>query len=212
MLDAETGDIRLPLSGLNPMGKDHLPRILDDLLAQEADEAAAQAVAQAASELGDEPGAFKVCLVVSDDLVGGWTNRYTTELGHRFEERPYHRRGWIVGLLWTSEANTLEQVADEVRQCIFRTAYIGSHGYARTLGDMLRQEAWVLARTGPPAPALDCEDLDYTREVLAPLLDRSDRPTLIAALFGDPAAHQLGYPPLGLSPRAGLALAGGLER
>jgi hypothetical protein len=30
---------------------------------------------------------------------------------------------------------------------------------------------------------------------------------LIAALFGDAAARELGYQPLGLSPRAGLALA-----
>lgn len=35
----------------------------------------------------------------------------------------------------------------------------------------------------------------------------SGEPLTIAAFFGDPAAHQLGYTPLGLSPRAGLALA-----
>jgi hypothetical protein len=29
----------------------------------------------------------------------------------------------------------------------------------------------------------------------------------MACLFGDVAAHALGYPPQGLSPRAGLALA-----
>jgi hypothetical protein len=53
----------------------------------------------------------------------------------------------------------------------------------------------------------------YTREVLTPLLDREDMPALVAALFGDAAARELGYEPLGLSPRAGLALAlhGGFE-
>jgi hypothetical protein len=72
---------------------------------------------------------------------------------------------------------------------------------------MIAQESWVLRRAGATAPVLDPDELAYTREVLAPLFGKSDRPTVIAALFGDPAAHQLGYPPLGLSPRAGLALA-----
>ena len=56
-------------------------------------------------------------------------------------------------------------------------------------------------------PRLETSDLDYTREVLQPHLGATDMPTLIPCLFGDPAAHALGYPPQGLSPRAGLALA-----
>jgi hypothetical protein len=43
--------------------------------------------------------------------------------------------------------------------------------------------------------------------VLAEYASNTDRATVIAALFGDTAARDLGYPPLGLSPRAGLALA-----
>jgi hypothetical protein len=38
-------------------------------------------------------------------------------------------------------------------------------------------------------------------------LNETDQPTVIPALFGDAAANQLGYTPLGLSARAGLALA-----
>ncbi len=65
----------------------------------------------------------------------------------------------------------------------------------------------ALRMAGSTAPTLDPDDLAYTHEVLASYLDKIDQPTLIAALYGDAAAHQLGYPPLGLSPRAGLALA-----
>jgi hypothetical protein len=43
--------------------------------------------------------------------------------------------------------------------------------------------------------------------VVAPLLGASDRATAIASLFGDKAARDLGYPPQGLSERAGFALA-----
>jgi hypothetical protein len=38
-------------------------------------------------------------------------------------------------------------------------------------------------------------------------MSATDHATLIAALFGDAAARELGYRPLGLSPRAGVALA-----
>jgi uncharacterized protein YjaZ len=64
-----------------------------------------------------------------------------------------------------------------------------------------------MAMAGCSEPNLDPADLEYTREVLQPHLQARDRPTLIACLFGDPAALALGYPPQGLSHRAGLALA-----
>ena len=64
-----------------------------------------------------------------------------------------------------------------------------------------------MAAAGCPGPRLDLEDLTYTREVLAPFLGATDRATVIACLFGDDAAHALGYRAHGLSPRAGLALA-----
>jgi len=64
-----------------------------------------------------------------------------------------------------------------------------------------------MAAAGCSGPTLDAEDIAYTRDVLAPSLDATDRATVIACLFGDEAAHRLGYQAHGLSPRAGLALA-----
>jgi hypothetical protein len=145
--------------------------------------------------------------VLSDDALGGWTNRYTSEFGHRFGEQVFYKRGWTTALLWTSETHTPELVREEVLTCLYRLAYVEQHGCAHTLGEMLAQEGAVMALADATAPTLDPDDREYTREVLAPYLDLTDQPTLIVALFGDPAARELGYPPLGLSPRAGLALA-----
>ena len=47
MVDPETKDIQLPLSPMNPMGKDHVPALLDEYLAFDADGVAARAVAEA---------------------------------------------------------------------------------------------------------------------------------------------------------------------
>ena len=51
------------------------------------------------------------------------------------------------------------------------------------------------------------KDLAYSAEVIQEYRDTRDYPTIFTCLFGDEAARSVGYPPLGLSPRAGLALA-----
>jgi hypothetical protein len=207
MTDPDTRDLKVPLVAMNPMGKDHLPPFLDHLLAIDADGAGAAALADAATALAAEPGEYRACLVVSDDLKGGWTNRYASEYSYRFEQRAYHRRGWIAAILWTSEAYDVTAVREEVQQCAYRAAYVQRHGPVRTLGDMLAQESYAIRAAGSLTPRLEADDVAYTREVLAEYASNTDRATLIAALFGDGAARDLGYPPLGLSPRAGLALA-----
>ena len=208
MVNSDGTDVRLPpLVAMNPMGKDHLPALLDSLLAIGAEATAADASTKAAKQLDVIPGNFKLGLVVADDLKGGWTNRYASEFFHRFEGPGAHKRGWLSAWIWSSETPTLQAVREEVMGVVFRAAYVIEHGAALNLADMLAQEGNVMAMAGCSGPSLDAPDLDYTREVLQPHLQATDLPTLIPCLFRDPAAHALGYPPQGLSHRAGLALA-----
>ena len=207
MVDGETGDLALPLVAMNPMGKDHVPDLLDTLIALDADAAGAATVATLSAVLGDRPGRFRVGLVVADDAHGGWTNRYCTEFSHRFEGRALYRRGWVVGLVWTSESPDRRTVVEEVGTVVHRVEYVNEHGPAVTLGQMLAQEGRAMALAGCGAPRLEADDLDYTREVVEPLREATDRATIMACLFGDGAATALGYRPQGLTERAGLALA-----
>ena len=208
MVSLDGTDVRLPpLVAMNPMGKDHLPALLDSLLAIGAEATAADASTEAASQVGGTPGNFKLGLVIADDLKGGWTNRYASEFFHRFEGPIAFKRGWLSAWIWSSEAPTVAAVREEVLGVVFRAAYVIEHGAALNLADMLAQEGHVMAMAGCSEPSLDAPDLYYTREVLRPHLQATDLPTLIPCLFGDPAAHALGYPPQGLSHRAGLALA-----
>ena len=78
MIDPETNDLKLPLSAMNPMAKDHAPALLDRNLALDADGVAARAVAEAESRLSNVVGEFKVTLLIVDDSMGGWTNRYSS--------------------------------------------------------------------------------------------------------------------------------------
>ncbi len=206
MIDAESGDLRLPLSGMNPMGKSHVPALLDAWLALDAERVAAQALREVATETAETPGEYKVALVVVDDMQGGWTNRYTAEFDHCFAEQALWKRGWLIGILWTNEPPDIAAVKAEVRAVVHRAAHVAQHGPARTLRQMLTQESAVRARAGG-SPALSIEEQAHTHDVIAPLLEADDRPTVLSVLFGDSAANALGYTPLGLGDRAGLTWA-----
>jgi hypothetical protein len=217
MIDPETRDLKLPLSGMNPMGKDHVPALLDQYIALDAEAVALRAMADAKSRLDSaqaesgqaefKQAEFKVALVLSDDAMGQWTNRYTSEFNRRFGTRAHHRRGWIEVGLWTSETPSAKLVREETLSAIYRAAYIERHGFASALRQMMAQEAFAMAMAGCDKPALDADEISYTREIIEPHLDTKDYPTIIACLFGDEAAHCLGYQPMGLGERAGLALA-----
>src|SRR5262249_18246241 len=73
-----------PLGIMNPMGKDHVTALLDALLALGADAVAVDALTAVTRALAPEPGDYKVGLVIADDLMGGWTNRFDYEFKLRF--------------------------------------------------------------------------------------------------------------------------------
>jgi hypothetical protein len=197
----------IPLVIMNPMGKDHVTALLDVLLAMDADGIGARAAAEASARLAEEPGEFRAALVVADDRSGGWTNRYAYEFQLRNWYSTDRNRFWVTGVHWSSEAPTPRAAREAVLTAAYRTAYIGRHGHARTLRGMIAQEGCVMAMAGCTGPALDDEDIAYTREVLIPYLDADDMRTCIECLFGDEAGRTLGFTPRGLSPWAGLALA-----
>jgi hypothetical protein len=202
---------------MNPMGKEHMTALLDALLKLDADVVAEEATAEASAQLENEPGESKVGLVVADDLMGGWTNRYASEFSLRFPKVStaarkgrlprWLRHYWITAVQWSSEAPTQKSVREANLTAVYRIAYMQQHDYPKTVREMLAQEGAVLARAGCTTPHLDPEDIAYTREVLKPFLDADDQRTAIECLFGDAAGRTLGFTPRGLSPWAGLALA-----
>src|SRR5215467_2219592 len=206
MMVGGTDDIALPLPAMNPMGKEHVAATYDALIALDAEGVAAEALTEAERRLADAPGEFRVCLVVSDDAGGGWTNRYLSEATHRFQSGAMSKRSWIVVLFWTGETYTKEAIREETLMSAYRIAHIQWQGLPKTLGQIMNQEGAAAAFAGARRPALDEDDLAYTREVIQPYLGTTDYPTLFACLYGDEAAKSVGYPPLGLSERAGFAL------
>ncbi|WP_309719525.1 hypothetical protein [Armatimonas sp.] len=204
----ETGDdtALAPLAAMNPMGKEHCNALLEQYLAPEID---AERLAQEALSEFATDATLRVSLVLIDDAKGGWTNRtdyeykLRTQLGVGLK-----RSGWLSVMLWTSATPSAKVVVEATRTTLRRALHVLAYGDPKTLREILQQE--VATRT--QFPALDPEELAYTHDALAPLLETpvENMPVIVAALFGDTAAASLGYPTLGLSDNAGLALAGSL--
>lgn len=211
VLNAQGDDVELfPLIAANPMAKEHALAYVRQLLALEAEALAQAAMEEAAQQLPAVQAQLKVSLTVLDDAKGGWTHRYTTQKGlWGLSERELalaHRYGWVSIPCWTSERPSPEYIRQQTRLHLYQAAWSYHRPMPKTLREILIYEGQALAFAGV-AQWLDEEELAYTRVVLEPHLDSTHHPTLLVALEGDPAAQALGYPPLGLSPKAGLALA-----
>ncbi len=201
----ETGDgsALTPLVAMNPMGKEHCNALLEQYLASEID--AERLAKEALAEFPSNTN-LRVSLVLVDDAKGGWTNRTDYEYKLRTQLGAALRRSnWLSVMLWTSALPSAEAVVEATHTTLRRALHVLTQGDPKTLREILAQEA----ATQTKFAMLDPEELTYTKDVLAPLLDTSaeNMPVIVAALFGDVAAAGLGYPVFGLSENAGLRVA-----
>ncbi|HEY8418457.1 MAG TPA: hypothetical protein VIK93_10545 [Limnochordales bacterium] len=205
-------DVVVPMTGANPMGREHCLEAVNALLAIDADRVAQEAAAEALPHFADVDVTVRLSVTLLDDLKGGWTNRYLTEAGMRMctdprlERGAIRRRQFVVVPCWTSETYTPDRVRALTRACLYRFAHLYQHGLPRTLRDIMTLDGKARAFAGE-RPTLSEEELEYTAHVLAPHMDSESFPIQFACLYGDEAARQVGYAPQGLSAYAGWELA-----
>ena len=209
MVGHSEDDIDLPpLVMMNPMGKEHCLAAVDHLIVMGAEAAMAQALEEARPKLREVAGAFKVSLVLADDRMCGWTNRTFAEYSARFPSKEaLLKRPFITMPCWTSETWTADDTRRQTLAQVRRAAFVMQHGTPITLRDRMTQEGAALAFAGLTELALPDDELSYSREVIAPRLDATNQPTVLACLFGDEAASEAGYPQLGLPKNAGFEVA-----
>ena len=192
----------LPIGQFSPMGQ-RQPGYLDALLELGAENLGHEAARGAAAQLDAVNAHLRLMLVVVDEPRNGWTQRDLTDASWRFAAE--EGDGWVTVQLWTDVPPTADYVRRETWASLYRAAHRRVFGLPGTLTEMLAQEGRAAAFAGEE-PQLDAEELAYTREVIAPHLNSDHFPTCFAALYGDAAARRVGYPPHGLSERAGFAL------
>jgi hypothetical protein len=197
-----------PLITVNPMAKEHALEFVESWIFLGAEDVARTVLEEANARLESVKYSrtVKVGLSVLDDLMGGWTNRTFNDAAKFKVGESLEKTGWVCLPVWTSEIPKLKELRTVVLESAFRAAFVVQHGDPKTLRGMIQQEGFVAAFANRSLE-LDAEELEYSRAVIAPHLESTHQPTVIACLYGDDAAKELGYPPLGLSKNAGFQIA-----
>jgi len=203
-------DIEVPIVSLNPMGREHNVAKIDELLAFDAEKVAAQVVEEANARLVQIELSRRLSLVIVDNLGGLWSNRHLIEFSYccpqKIPKKTVIKQGFYEVGLFVSEIWTAEALRQTLLRVAYRLAHMHVYGLPKTVQHVMRQEGRALRFAGAPLTFAP-DEMEYSRHVLAPHREAADMPSMMAALFGDEAAHAFGYPPLGLSPRAGLEVA-----
>lgn len=199
-----------PLVLANPMAREHVRDLVDRYLELDADSIAVETIESVLPEFSHFDERFEASLVIVDDQKGGWTNRFATEIYLRQIPDPRvlnakrRARFWITGVLWSSEPASAEIVQVAMKTAAFRLLYVFENGPARTVSELVRQERAVLSRSGQSLAPLECNENNWTQQILADRANEIDFANLVTCLFGDMAAETLGFEKLGLPENAGL--------
>ena len=179
-----------PVSGWNPMTSKPVLATVERLLAIDAEAVALEAASTAAATL-EWTDDLPLAIVVA--TPGMWTDRVATEVEHRLVAK---RRGEV--LLWTGEDCGRDAVAAAAVAQVAREVWRARHGVPGRVVEAAAQEGLALSMAGMvgrlssvAAAALEVLGGDTTLS------------SMVAFLYGDPAAEAMGFSPVGLGERVG---------
>jgi len=204
MLQGDTkGDMALPITGFNPMAKDHILEKIAQLEALHAEELIADVLRDLNNSVEtDSFGDITIVVNIADDLKGAWTNRYTTDYDSKFKLSAFVSRRFCVPHFWTSENYSAHLIETRVKSYAYRMQYLMVNPLPVTLEDHVEQETYVEHQ-------LDfSSDLDsHTYEALDSFYlahrDSDDYSLIFNFFYGDAASLDLGYKTYGVSVATG---------
>lgn len=188
------GDMVLPIGAYNPMAKPHLLDKLAELKAFNAEEIIRDVLTSIhqKNNLTKINPQFRVSIAIADDLLGGWTNRFTTDYDSRFKLNPLVSRHFCVVLFWSSEDYSVNLIRQRVQETVFRTLYWLESPKPVTLSEHFAQELFVAKNTQYASPPL-AVDMTHLKKFYQEHQDTDDYSTIFGFLYGDHTAKQLGF-------------------
>ncbi len=205
LLSGDTNnDLELPIGAYNPMGKEHVLHKIEHMRSLKTEQLAAEIIGELNKTITDLHGddVFKVILCLSDDLKGGWTNRYTSDYDSKFKLNALVTRKFCTPIFWTGEEIYDSTILSRTAEYCCRTVCWLQHPKPETLEEHVLQESRVadmmkkivICPGGPPEPV---------PHDIASFYEANKTSTNYLAIFnflyGDEAAASLGYQPLGIS-------------
>ena len=201
-------DLELPIGNSNPMGKDHVYQKLVELKALDVEKILEETLVELNKRLPKTPDTvFKIVLNLSDDLKGGWTNRYTTDYDSKFGSNALLKRNFCTPIFWTSETYDKEMARHRTMEYAFRTVYRTAHSKPQTLKKHIEQEIFV-ARNANEEKRVRPINFDELNSFYLKHQDSENYSLNFNFMYGDKISESLAFPTYGVKDKmAGFKLA-----
>lgn len=194
------GDLVLPISGFNPMAKEHVIAKLKELKSLKTESLISNTLTELNKELSEisTDKTFSVLLNVADDLKGGWTNHYTTDFDSKFKLNALVERNFCTPYFWTSEAYTEELIIQRTKEYAYRTVFWLQNGKIKTLKDYVEQEKCVAHKTNKPKIDYEADEYEKLYKYYIKNQNEDDYNIIFNFMYGDEVCNSLAYPTFGL--------------
>lgn len=193
------GDLVVPIGGFNPMAKEHVVEKLLELKNFDAEKIMRDALEELNAELirrgGEKDNStFKVALNLSDDLKGGWTNRYTSDYDSKFKINALVNRKFCTPIFWTGESFSEQIIRERTLEYAYRTIYWLKHPKPKTLEEHVAQEKFAMQKSqwNENLDALAAETFYQKHR------SSEDYHIIFNFFYGDAASKSLEFPTFGM--------------
>ena len=199
------GDLALPISGFNPMAKNHVLKKIDELEQLRAEKLMHQTISEFNSRLresttGEE---FLVVLNIADDLKGGWTNYYSTDFDSKFKLNAFVNRKFCVPYFWTSECYSIEIIKNRTTAYLSRTLYRLKNPKPKTLEEHLEQEIYSMTKEEDSQQELKETDFEEIENYYSENKNSEEYDRIFNFFYGDKGSQNLGYKKYGITKPLG---------
>lgn len=194
------GDITVPVTFYNPMGKEHVLKKLLELKKLKVEELMKETLIHINKSITSfSSKEIHVSVALADDLGGGWTNRYTTDYDSKFNVTDLIKRNFCNPLFWVSEDFSADKIKERTADYCFRFLYREKATQPLTLEEHIQQEVFVTEHNPFRSAQPEIGQLDKVSAFYNYYKDSTSYPLIFNFLYGDAASRELGYAAEGIS-------------
>jgi hypothetical protein len=185
-------DLVMPIGGFNPMAKEHVLDKLNELKKLDAERIMQNVLLKLNENLAcNNDVKYKVVLNLCDDLMGGWTSRYTTDFDSKFNINALVKRQFCTPVFWSSEFYSTHLIQKRTLECALRTQYWLEKSKPNTLREHVEQEQFVFQNSYESNQILQ---LKKKEKFYMKHSESDSYPLIFNFFYGNEASESLGFP------------------
>lgn len=199
MQGGDADDMRIPISGYNPMAKQHVLDYLLKLKESNIEETIVSTIDTINKTLkSKDKNNYTVVLNVCDHIGGAWTQRFSTDYENKFKSDGLVKRKFCPLYFWVNEQISNLIIKDRMSSSIYRTIYQTKHSVPITLDQHIKQETFASSK----GEFNSTQTIVFGDTTLTEFYNQhkltQDHSLIFNFLYGDQASGVMGYKPYGI--------------